>query len=341
MCYEALVHTYHHLKGLPVRSYTDAILFRYLPVTIHGNGKHIRTYAFLDDGSNSTLLESNIASALGFKGPTDGFSLSWTGNISREEKESQRISVIISGDDKKLELHNVRTVQQLQLPAQTMRYEALVHTYHNLKGLPVRSYTDAIPGIIIGIEHIRLLTALETREGRDNEPVATKTCLGWCILGKNSDSGATTEQLNLHLASELKVCGTHQWVTEERNVTVKPEPEGDKRTIYSGNGTQFMGDSNPGGYRRALVGGSKTVMSAIVDHLHHPNDDVLETVVLEAEAIGNSRPLTYIPLKSMEQNLRTLNDSDTKGQRCRHGWKEGPCVTDCVCQCLADQSGVW
>ncbi|XP_055622788.1 uncharacterized protein LOC129766291 [Toxorhynchites rutilus septentrionalis] len=174
-------------------------------VTIHGNGKHVSTYAFLDDGSNSTLLENKIASALGIKGPTDGFCLSWTGNISREEKESQRISIVICGDGKKFKLHNVRTVQQLQLPAQTMRYEDLVQTYHHLKGLPVRSYEGAIPGIIIGIEHIRLLTALRTREGKDNEPVATKTRLGWCIFGKNSDSGTTMEQLNLHLADESRV----------------------------------------------------------------------------------------------------------------------------------------
>ncbi|XP_055633544.1 uncharacterized protein LOC129773906 [Toxorhynchites rutilus septentrionalis] len=213
------------------RSYS---LFRYLPVTIHGNGKHVSTYAFLDDGSNSTLLENKIASALGIKGPTDGFCLSWTGNISREEKESQRISIVICGDGKKFKLHNVRTVQQLQLPAQTMRYEDLVQTYHHLKGLPVRSYEGAIPGIIIGIEHIRLLTALRTREGKDNEPVATKTRLGWCIFGKNSDSGTAMEQLNLHLADEVQNRDLHQWMkqffaVEESSVTVKPEPEEDKR----------------------------------------------------------------------------------------------------------------
>ncbi|XP_062542444.1 uncharacterized protein LOC134210414 [Armigeres subalbatus] len=149
-------------------------LFRYLPVIIHGNGHQIKTYAFLDDGSSCTLLESSIALALGVKGPNDGFSLSWTGNMSREESTSQRISVVISGEGKKFKLHNVRTVQELRLPAQTMCYEDLQRTYHHLKGLPVNSYSDAIPGIIIGIEHVQLLTSLRIREGKNNEPVAAK-----------------------------------------------------------------------------------------------------------------------------------------------------------------------
>ncbi|XP_053686701.1 uncharacterized protein LOC128736247 [Sabethes cyaneus] len=213
---------------------TSYSLFRYLPVTIYGNGKQVSTYAFLDEGSSSTLLEHSIALALGIKGPPDGFCLSWTGNISREEKESERVSVVICGDGKQFKLHNVRTVQQLQLPAQTMCYEDLARTYHHLKGLPVRSYTDAIPGIIIGIEHIRLLTALRTREGRDNEPVATKTRLGWCVFGKSSNNGDGMQQLNLHLVSEVSNRELHQlmkqfFTVEESSVTVKPESEEDRR----------------------------------------------------------------------------------------------------------------
>ncbi|XP_065092441.1 uncharacterized protein LOC135713285 [Ochlerotatus camptorhynchus] len=209
-------------------------LFRYLPVTIRGNGQQINTYAFLDDGSSSTLLESSIASALGITGPTDNFCLSWTGNISREEKGSQRVTVVISGVREKFKPSNVRTVQELQLPSQTMQYEELQQTYPHLKGLPVRSYTEATPGIIIGLEHVRLLTSLRVREGKDNEPVATKTRLGWCIFGKNSGNDSVLEQLNLHLDNDPDNRELHLWMkqffaVEESSVTIKPEAEEDKR----------------------------------------------------------------------------------------------------------------
>lgn len=39
----------------------------------------------------------------------------------------------------------------------------------------------------------------------------------------------------------------------------------------------------------------------------HPSDEVLETVLLEAEAIVNSRPLTYIPLETTDQEALTPN----------------------------------
>ncbi|XP_053686708.1 uncharacterized protein LOC128736255 [Sabethes cyaneus] len=209
-------------------------LFRYLPITIHANGQQMKSFAFLDDGSSSTLLDSSIAMALGITGPTDNFSLSWTGNISREEKGSQRVTVVISGDRKQFKLNNVRTVQELRLPCQTMQYEELQQIHPHLKGLPIRSYKEATPGIIIGLEHVRLLTSLRVREGGDNEPVATKTRLGWCIFGKSSADETVLEQLNFHHSNDLDNRELHErmrhyFAIEESSVTIKPEGKDDKR----------------------------------------------------------------------------------------------------------------
>ncbi|XP_055622869.1 uncharacterized protein LOC129766369 [Toxorhynchites rutilus septentrionalis] len=49
----------------------------------------------------------------------------------------------------------------------------------------------------------------------------------------------------------------------------------------------------------------RSVKTAIADHPHHPSDEVLETVVLEAGSVVNSRPLTYIPLEYAEQEALT------------------------------------
>lgn len=62
-------HNVHHV--LPT------VLFRYLPVLIEGsNGKSVHTFAFLDDGSSSTLMEEGIANKLGVDGPSDPLWLS-------------------------------------------------------------------------------------------------------------------------------------------------------------------------------------------------------------------------------------------------------------------------
>ncbi|XP_058456530.1 uncharacterized protein LOC131433906 [Malaya genurostris] len=111
-------------------------------------------------------------------------------------------------------------------------------------------------------------------------------------------------------------------------------------TLYSDNGTNFTGAArvlakqirgineecadiftnantswkfNPpmaphmGGPWERMVRSIKTAMTSIADHPHHPSDEVLETIALEAEAIVNSRPLTYLPIDSCEQEALTPN----------------------------------
>ncbi|XP_055602322.1 uncharacterized protein LOC129751072 isoform X2 [Uranotaenia lowii] len=182
-------------------SITSHALFRYLPVEIHCDGKKVETYAFLDDGSSATLVESWIADKLGIVGKIDPLWLSWTGDITREEKRSQRISVLISaqGSEKRFKMDNVRTVTRLQLHDQSFDYQVAQKLYPHLKGLPLRSYSSAAPGIIIGIDQVRLLAPLATRENGNNELIAVKTRLGWGVYGKQSNAEESMEHLQVHV----------------------------------------------------------------------------------------------------------------------------------------------
>ncbi|XP_062712131.1 uncharacterized protein LOC115266788 [Aedes albopictus] len=102
-------------------------LFRYLPVTLEMNGKQVETFAFLDDGCQTTLMEAGLAADLDIAGPGESLWLGWAGNTTREEKGSQRVTVNISGSGLKSQykLSNVRTVQKLQLQGQTFQYEEM------------------------------------------------------------------------------------------------------------------------------------------------------------------------------------------------------------------------
>ncbi|XP_062713285.1 uncharacterized protein LOC134290231 [Aedes albopictus] len=225
---EAIQHNYHHTKSFS--------LFRYLPVTLYGDGKQVETYAFLDDGSSSTLLEEAIAVQLGIDGEPDNLWLGWTGKIGRHEKSSKRISVEISGVGKQntFQLSNVRTVRELGLPSQTLNYSELSRSYPHLQGLPVNSYVNARPSMIIGIEHVHLLTSLKLREGGRCDPVATKTRLGGCVYGRNSGSEGSVEQLNLHVGQEMSNSDLYDsmkkfFAVEEAVVTKHLESDEDQR----------------------------------------------------------------------------------------------------------------
>ncbi|XP_062713842.1 uncharacterized protein LOC134290677 [Aedes albopictus] len=62
-----------------------------------------------------------------------------------------------------------------------------------------------------------------------------------------------------------------------------------------------------GGPWERMVKSVKVAMVAISDSPHHLSDEVFETIMLEAEGIVNSRPLTYVPLEAADQEALTPN----------------------------------
>ncbi|XP_062704356.1 uncharacterized protein LOC134286713 [Aedes albopictus] len=81
------------------RSKQPGTFFKILPVTLSHRGKSVATFAFLDDGSNVTLLENSIADELDLDGEESSLCLQWTSNVTRKESASKRVQVCISGGD--------------------------------------------------------------------------------------------------------------------------------------------------------------------------------------------------------------------------------------------------
>ncbi|XP_062702635.1 uncharacterized protein LOC134285592 [Aedes albopictus] len=179
------------------------VLFRILPVTLHGKTASINTLAFLDDGSSYTLMEKGLADELGVEGEVEPLCLQWTSNIQRTEWDSLNVQLEISaaGKDRKHSLECVRTVESLNLPPQSLDYEGMASKFDYLQGLPVDSYSAAAPRILIGADNAKLLLTLKKREGRYCEPVAAKTRLGWTIYGKVEGLDGSPDHRLLHICA--------------------------------------------------------------------------------------------------------------------------------------------
>ncbi|XP_017488865.1 PREDICTED: uncharacterized protein LOC108377114 [Rhagoletis zephyria] len=83
-----------------------------------------KVMAFIDDGSKISLIEEQVAKAIGLKGPVDKLSLRWIGGKTTS-KLSQRLDVEISGVNQNattFQMRNVRTTRKLELPAQTLNF---------------------------------------------------------------------------------------------------------------------------------------------------------------------------------------------------------------------------
>lgn len=165
-------------------------LFRIVPVKLHNNGKTVETFAFLDEGSSYTLLDKATADELEVEGENESICLLWTSGIHRKE-ETKNVAVEISDTDSagvKHEICSVNVVDDLGLSPQTVDPDDLRSKFRYLKGIPLPKYVNAIPTILIGMKHIRLTTPLETVEGQENQPIASRSRLGWTVYGPLSNT---------------------------------------------------------------------------------------------------------------------------------------------------------
>lgn len=166
----------------------SSIHYQVLPVTLINGDKRIATYAFLDPGSSLTLLEAKVARKLELIGKEVPLQLVWTQGKNSNHVKSQSVELKIKGATKKgFLLKDVRTINDLRLPIQSLNYAELSDKYPYLKDLPIHAYENVRPTIIIGIKHNYLLMGITHRYGKIGEPIAMRTRLGWLIYGKAAD----------------------------------------------------------------------------------------------------------------------------------------------------------
>ncbi|XP_062714101.1 uncharacterized protein LOC134290893 [Aedes albopictus] len=179
------------------------VLFKVLPVILSSNGKSVLTFAFLDDGSNLTLMEEEIADELGLQGNVSSLCIQWTGSVTRKEPTSRQVELRISGvhGGPEYTMSEVQTVPHLDLPQQSLDYEKLSKEFPHLRGLPVRSFSNAVPKVLIGLDNAALKLTLDKRERRSREPIAAKTRLGWTIFGGAQGGQQRADRVMLHVCN--------------------------------------------------------------------------------------------------------------------------------------------
>ncbi|XP_062704268.1 uncharacterized protein LOC134286640 [Aedes albopictus] len=213
------------------RKPTSSTLFRVLPVTLYGRKGQVNTFAFLDDGSSVTMVDQSTAEALGLEGNSETLCIHWTGGIQKK-LSAQQVAVELSavGSDKRFKASEVYIVENLGLPKQTVDFQEMEQRFAYLKGLPVKSFTAAVPGLMIGLNNIHLLATLKLREGRIGEPIATKTRIGWAVYGSVRGGVDQLPHRQMHIDVRPSNEELHSYVQEffaleSLGISVVPEAE--------------------------------------------------------------------------------------------------------------------
>lgn len=154
----------HHFHNRDIPS----LLFRIIPVVLYSGPKKVTTYAFLDEGSNISMIERGLAATLKVTGYRHPLCLKWTGNVTREENDSHRVTIEISGTDEQAPryiMSKVGTVESLELPRQSLSIGQLADKFGHLRGLPIQEYHNVTPQLLIGVDNLKLAVPLKVKEG--------------------------------------------------------------------------------------------------------------------------------------------------------------------------------
>lgn len=212
----ALVRANHHLATIA------NILYRIVPVILYNGDISVSTYAYLDEGSSGTLIEEALYKKLQLEGAPERLCLLWTGNIHRIEEQSHRVDIEISGQDTfttRYILKGVRTVKNLGLPMQTINMDELIKKFSYLNGIPLIDYEDKTPTILIGLPHIKICTQSKIIQRGEDEPVASKSRIGWSLYGPTRQyNDENMQALNTH---RVVICKTDQEGDEQLHRLVK------------------------------------------------------------------------------------------------------------------------
>ncbi|XP_053699015.1 uncharacterized protein LOC128745985 [Sabethes cyaneus] len=196
------------------------LLFRILPVILYGPSKSVNVYAFIDDGSDISLMEQKLAEELGVTGSSKSLCLGWTGGAHRMETSSECMNLQISScrNRKLYKLTSVHTVESLKIRPQSLQYSEMQVRYPYLAGLPVESYKNVCPQILIGVDNLSVGNIQNAREGRADEPVAVKMRIGWTVFGRCGSGSEMVQSINHH---SVKVCQCNKDSDEDLHQTVK------------------------------------------------------------------------------------------------------------------------
>ncbi|XP_055522433.1 uncharacterized protein LOC129716621 [Wyeomyia smithii] len=215
-----------------------SIIFRMMPVTMYCGNTVVNTIAFLDEGSSYTLVEKSLVTRLGVLGSIQPLRVTWTAGVSRVEKDSQRVDLIISalGSSQRFNIKSAHTVESLKLPQHSLSLSQIVKQYAHLRGLPIADFQQAAPQILIGLKDIHLYAPIESRIGRPDEPIAVRSKLGWTVYGPTDTGALDSATIGHHSCSVLSNQELHDllrsnYTMEESGISAAllPEAEKDRR----------------------------------------------------------------------------------------------------------------
>ena len=160
-----------------------------LVIPHHNNNPDIKVnvYALLDDGSNTTFVTSSILKQLGVQGPR--MSLTLNTMHGRTGSPVQKIEGLVAQSlDEAVSVDLPKAYSRESIPSRRNQIPSpeIAGKWPHLQGIkckipPIK--TDVEVGVLIGCNCPKALKPREVVLGKEEDPYAIRTLLGWGIIG--------------------------------------------------------------------------------------------------------------------------------------------------------------
>ena len=145
------------------------------------DGASARVNVMFDEGSDTTLVREGMAQQLKLMGREHALSVDGVGG-ARVRYASRRVSLQLRDANGELIPIEGSTLPSVTKPVPVTEWDQIKGRWAHLATLPLEKSGGRID-ILLGLDQAHLMTALETRTGRDDEPIASRTRLGWMVRG--------------------------------------------------------------------------------------------------------------------------------------------------------------
>lgn len=198
------------------------------------DGRHsVRVNAFVDEGSDSTLMVSSCASVLGLQGDSQILEVDGVGGEVRQHT-SKRVQFVLRSESGESFTMEASTMKKVANPAPVVDWSEKKLTWPHLADLPVGEVGGSVD-LLIGMDYAHLLVVQESRGGKAGEPIASRTRLGWIIRGVTDTQDARSSARSCRIIGDIplddlkmesrRFCDTEDLGTEFRSKCLTPDHE--------------------------------------------------------------------------------------------------------------------
>ena len=155
------------------------------------------TYALLDEDSDISLCKADLAEQLKANATERSYTLTTVNKEFNTIKGSEVSLKVMSLDGTEaVDLVKVWTVERIPVSTRSLPSESDLQRWPHLHGLTLPAIEESKITILIGSDVPEVFWQLEERRGKQKEPSAAKSLLGWTVIGPSGNKKGNAGNVN-------------------------------------------------------------------------------------------------------------------------------------------------